>query len=170
MCASFSPEVSGDGQVVLRTGQVYWKGTTEVAVSPTQRTLRALKEQGRKCGIVERFNAYVGPHGIRQDLFGIIDIIALDPERGVVGIQSTGSAFAEHERKILEENWQDTYDWLSTPGTALELWGWRKVKVKKGGKAMRWAPRVRTFTLADLGEHSLEMEVGSDGSREASRT
>lgn len=135
-----------------------------MGVSPTQRTLRSLRDQGRKCGIVERYNAHVGPHGIRQDLFGIIDIIALDPERGVVGIQSTGSAFSAHERTILEERRQDTLDWLSTPGTSLELWGWRKVKVTRGGKAMRWSPRIRTFTLADLGEHSLETEV-TDESR-----
>lgn len=135
-----------------------------MGTSPTQRTLQALRSQGRKCGMVERFNPHVGPHGIRQDLFGIIDIIALDPERGVVGIQSTGSAFAEHERKLLEERRQDTHDWLSTPGASLELWGWRKVKVKRGGKAMRWEPRIRTFTLADLGEHSLETEV-TDESR-----
>lgn len=121
-----------------------------MSVSPTQRTVRELKNQGRKCGIVERYNAFVGPHGIRQDLFGIIDIIALDPERGIVGIQSCGSAFAAHEKTILEERWQDTYDWLATPGTALELWGWRRVKVKRGGKAVRWAPRVRAFTLDDL--------------------
>lgn len=131
-----------------------------MGLSPTQRTLHALKNQGRKCGVVERFNAFVGPHGIRQDLFGIIDIIALDPERGVVGIQSTGQAFAAHERTILEERRQDTLDWLSTPGTSLELWGWRKVKVKRGGKAMRWEPRIRAFTLDDVvAHHSLETEV-----------
>jgi hypothetical protein len=40
-------------------------------LSPTQRTLRALRDQGRICGIVERWNQFVGPHGIRQDLFGL---------------------------------------------------------------------------------------------------
>ena len=121
-----------------------------MATSPTQRTIRELKNQGRKCGIVERYNAFVGPHGIRQDLFGIIDIIALDPERGVVGIQSCGQDFAAHERKILEERAQDAIDWLETPGASLELWGWRKVKVKRGGKAVRWSPRIRVFTLEDV--------------------
>jgi hypothetical protein len=121
-----------------------------MATSPTQRTIRALKDQGRVCAIVERFNQHVGPYGIRQDLFGIIDIIALDPERGVVGIQSCGEAFAAHERKILEERAQESIDWLSTPGTVLELWGWRKVKLKRGGKAVRWQPRMREFTLADF--------------------
>jgi hypothetical protein len=119
-------------------------------LSPTQRTIRALKDQGRVCGIVERFNQHIGPHGVRQDLFGIIDIIALDPERGVVGIQSCGKDFAAHERTILETRQQETYDWLSTPGTSLELWGWRKVKLVRGGVAERWAPRIRVFTLEDI--------------------
>jgi hypothetical protein len=121
-------------------------------LTPTQRTLRALREQGRVCAIVERFNAHVGPFGIRQDLFGIIDVLALDPERGVVGIQSTGQDFAGHLRKLTVERAQETTDWLMTPGTSLELWGWRKVKLNRGGLAMRWSPRVRQVTLADLDE------------------
>lgn len=122
-----------------------------VSLSPTQRTLRALRDQGRVCAIVEKWNQHVGPHGIRQDLFGIIDVLALDPERGVIGVQSCGEAFAAHERKLLEERTIACIDWLSTPGTALELWGWRKVKLKRGGKAVRWSPRVRVFTLDDFG-------------------
>lgn len=119
-------------------------------MTPTQRTMRFLRDQGRRCAIVERFNVHAGPHGQRQDLFGIIDIIALDPQRGVVGVQSCGSAFSAHKRKIMEEKYQETHDWLSTPGTVLELWGWRKVKVKRGGKAMIWKPRIIEITLRDL--------------------
>lgn len=119
-------------------------------MTPTQRTIRELKNQGRRCGIVERFNARVGPHGIRQDLFGIIDIIALDPERGVIGIQSCGNSFAAHFRKITEEHAQETKDWLETPGAKLELWAWRKVKRVRGGKAMVWEPRMEEITLEDL--------------------
>lgn len=119
-------------------------------MTPTQRTIRELKNQGRKCGIVERFISNVGPHGIRQDLFGIIDIIALDPEHGVVGIQSCGQDFAGHLRKILIDHAQDTLEWLSTPGTRLELWGWRKVKLKRGGKAMRWRPRIQVITEEEV--------------------
>lgn len=123
-----------------------------MSLSPTQRTLRELRQQGRVCGIVERWIPRPGrAHGVRVDLFGIIDIIALDPERGVVGVQSCGQAFAEHERKFFEERAQECIDWLATPGTVLELWGWRKVKVKRGGKAMVWRPRIRTFTLQDFG-------------------
>lgn len=119
------------------------------ALSPTQRTLRALRERGLVSAIVEKFNAHVGPFGIRQDLFGIIDVLALDPETGVIGVQSTGQDFAGHKRKLLEERNQECRDWLATPGTTLELWGWRKVKLKRGGKAMRWKPRVAVITLED---------------------
>ncbi|MDA8165426.1 MAG: hypothetical protein M0017_10405, partial [Desulfobacteraceae bacterium] len=62
-------------------------------------------------------------------------------------VQSTGQDFAGHVKKITEERAQETRDWLSTPGAVLELWGWRKVKLKRGGKAERWAPRVAEFIL-----------------------
>ena len=70
-------------------------------ISNNQRTLRALRQEGYICGIVERFNPYVGLHGIRQDLFGFVDIIAIKPI-GICAIQSCGQSFADHDRKILE--------------------------------------------------------------------
>jgi hypothetical protein len=129
-------------------------------LSNTQRTLRALRERGQECAIVEKWNAFGGGKnengekrrvpGIRVDLFGIIDVLALDPQRGVVGVQSCGSSFSEHFRKLTVEKCQETINWLSTPGTKLELWSWRKVKVQRGGKAMRWSPRIREITLEDV--------------------
>ena len=119
-------------------------------LSPTQRTLRALRERGLVCAIVEKWNRFAGPHGIRQDLFGIIDILALDPQRGVVGVQSTGQDFAGHFRKLTEERPQECLDWLSTPGTALELWAWRKVKAQRGGRQLLWQPRILILTRADF--------------------
>ena len=121
-----------------------------MATSPTQRTLKALRDQGRIAGIVEKFNPYAGKFGIRQDLFGIIDIIALDKERGVVGVQSTGQGFSEHHKKLTIEKRQECIDWLETPGAVLELWGWRKIKVKRGGKKMTWHPRIKEYTLEDF--------------------
>jgi hypothetical protein len=102
----------------------------------------------------------------RHDLFGIIDIIALDHgdddewsiekgtwiahPGGVIGVQSCGTAFSEHYKKITQTKAKEARDWLLTPGTSLELWGWRKIKVKRGGKAMRCEPRIHKFTLDDL--------------------
>ena len=119
--------------------------------SATQRTIRELKNQGRRCAIVERWNAFVGPHGIRQDLFGIIDILALDPERGVVGVQCCSGGMASHVRKITEDHAQETLDWLQTPGTSLEIWSWRKVLLRRGAKQKVWRPRIKEITLQDLG-------------------
>ncbi len=117
-------------------------------LTPTQRTLAALRELGRLSQIVEKFNPHVGKFGIRQDLFGIIDIICLDPTDGIIGVQSCGSSFAEHARTISEEKYENTTKWLKAGGK-LELWGWRKVKLKRGGKALRWKPRIADVTLGD---------------------
>ncbi len=119
-------------------------------MSPTQRTMRYLRNEGLKCAVVEKFIANAGPFGQRKDLFGIIDVIALDPRRGVLGVQSCGSSFSEHKRKMIEDRAQDCIDWLETPGTALTLMGWRKVKLKRGGKAMVWRPRIHEFSLEDF--------------------
>lgn len=122
------------------------------SLSPTARTLAALRAEGYPAWVVEKFNAFAGPHGKRSDLFNIIDVLALDFSRGVVGVQCCASSgLAAHREKLLVEHAQDTINWLSTPGTRLEIWGWRQIKVKVGGKAMRWSPRVEAITLADLG-------------------
>lgn len=129
-------------------------------LSPTQRTLRALKGEGRLCGIVERYIQAPGmKFGFRKDLFGIIDIIALDSLHGIVGIQSTGTDFQGHMRKMTdnEETYSDTgmtrveasLEWLQAGGR-LELWGWRKLLKKRGGKLKVWTPRIHIFKEEDF--------------------
>ena len=114
--------------------------------SPTQRTLKHLRDDGYTCGIVERFLAYAGKYGKRMDLFGIIDIIAIK-EHEILGVQSCGQAFSEHDKKILES--ESSKEWLESGGK-LVLIGWRKLKVKRGGKDMRWKPRIKEYTLEDF--------------------
>jgi len=112
-------------------------------MSPTQRTLKYYRDLGYTCAMVERWN----PHShVRQDLLGFIDIIGLNHARGIVGIQSTGQAFASHRRKILEERAEECMLWLRCGGR-VDLIGWRKLLVKRGGKARRWAPRIEEITL-----------------------
>jgi hypothetical protein len=117
--------------------------------SPTQRTLRELRKMGRTCGIVERFNQYAGPHGVRQDLFGFIDLIALDPIKGIVGVQSCGQSHSAHKKKILGECRDKAVEWVKCGGT-IELWSWTKRVSKRGSKLMRWTPRVEEITLEML--------------------
>ena len=63
--------------------------------SPTQRTLNHLRRRGYLAAVVERFNPHVGEHGIRQDLFGFLDLLAIRADKpGVLGIQATSASNA----------------------------------------------------------------------------
>ena len=73
--------------------------------SPTQRSLKHMRDLGYVCAIVEKWNPYAR---IRQDLFGFIDIVCIKGE-DIVGVQAcsgAGGDSAERVRKISEhENW-----------------------------------------------------------------
>jgi len=122
-----------------------------------QRTLKSFRENGfvrnLDYGVVER---WIPGANIKEDFLNIIDVIVLDPSRGVVGVQVCGQDWASHIRKMTGEMADKTTRWLSTPGTVLELHGWRKVKKKRGGKAMVWRPRVAVFTLDENGISYME--------------
>ena len=118
----------------------------------TQRTLRELRAQGRIVDVCERWIVNPGHPGggFRKDLFGFIDLIVLDSEQGIVAIQSCGQAFKAHLDKIMDSDATEfVIEWLKCGGH-LEIWGWRKLKLKRGGKAMRWHPRIQKITLADF--------------------
>ena len=113
-------------------------------VSYTQKTLKALRELGYHVDICEKFNPHAGPFGIRQDLFGFMDIIAFNEDE-VIAVQSTGpSGHAEHKRKILANEFAK--DWVAG-GRKLELWSWRKLLKNRGGKLRTWQPRIEEITL-----------------------
>ena len=107
-------------------------------MTPTQRTLALLREKGYLCGIVEKWN----PHAkIRQDLFGFIAIVALNPGIGIVGVQTTsGSNMSPRQQKITSS--EEARDW-SEAGGNIWLIGWRKVGAR--GKRKLWAPRIVEF-------------------------
>ena len=52
-----------------------------------------------------------------------------------------------HIKKLTEERNDAVYEWLKH--APLELWAWRKVKLKRGGKAMRWKARIADFYIED---------------------
>jgi len=115
-------------------------------ISNTSRTLEYIRSQGWEAGKVEQFNPYAGEFGKRKDLFGIFDIIAMG-EDGIIGIQSCGQNFAEHDRTIL--NNPNSLTWIEKGGTIL-LIGWRKIKLRRGSKALRWAPRIKSYSVKDF--------------------
>lgn len=115
--------------------------------TPTQRTMRYLRHEGATCAVVEKWNQHAGPFGVRQDLFGFVDVLVLSPDRGFIGVQCCArSRHAAHRRKILEECTELAMEWLRCGGK-IEIWSWGKQKVKRGGKAERWVPKVEEITL-----------------------
>jgi hypothetical protein len=135
--------------------------------SPTRRSLARLKKLGYQAGVVERFNSHVGPHGIRQDFCGGIDVIAfkgstyvdLDgaakawaSQGYILGIQCcAASGLAAHRTKLLAE--PRMREWIAAGGRlVIQSWGTLAVVKKDGkkGKARRWTCREVELTLADF--------------------
>ncbi len=97
-------------------------------LSPTQLTLRDLRNDGWTVAVVEKWN----PHSrIRQDLFGFIDILALR-QNETLAVQCTSAAHVmERVRKIADA---DTVAAVRDAGWRIEVWGWAK-------KGARWECR-----------------------------
>lgn len=106
-----------------------------------QRTTEILRDQDLKYWKVEYNNTWAGK---KVDLFHIIDLLVLDG--GFLGIQVCGTDWMPHVRKLTDEYQENTCDWLKSGGR-IELWGWRKVKKKRGGRLMIWKPRIADIVL-----------------------
>jgi hypothetical protein len=128
--------------------------------SRLERTTAILRQHGIKYWKTEVWNAFArrgdGKRGMKVDLFNIIDILALDG--GIVGIQVCGNDYMDHVRKVREDEAENTRAWLEAGGR-LEIHAWRKVKVKRGGKAMQWKPRVADVMLVN-GDIYIEERTG----------
>lgn len=105
--------------------------------SPTQRSLAECRGRTWIAQVVERWNQYAR---VRQDLFGVIDIVALTDD-GILGIQAcAGSSHAARMAKIKAE--PRAQEWLRCGGK-LEVWSWAKRGVR--GKRKLWTLRVESI-------------------------
>lgn len=93
-------------------------------MSPTQLTLRDLRRRGYLAAVVEHWNPFAR---IRQDLFGIIDVIGVR-ENETIGVQST--TFGNRLARVKKMAESDNIGILRDAGWILEVQGWRKVKNK----------------------------------------
>lgn len=98
------------------------------STSPTQRSLKHMRELGYTCAIVEHWNAFVRR---KQDLYGFIDVLCVKGD-DIVGIQTTtGDNAAARVTKITEhENYP-----LICKAIRIVVHGWRK------NAAGRWVLR-----------------------------
>lgn len=89
------------------------------SVTPTQRSLAYLREQGYHCEVVEKWNSFTKQ---RKDLWGWCDILAI--RRGeVLAVQVTASAVSDRIKKIMAS---DTLALVREAGIRIEVHGWRK--------------------------------------------
>lgn len=102
--------------------------------SPTARTLKLARELGFHIGVVERYNSFTKQ---RTDLFGFIDLVAVKPGVGVVGIQACAAASHAARRDKIRES-PLLADILAS-GMRVEVWSW----AKQGGRGKRKVWTVR---------------------------
>lgn len=112
--------------------------------SPTARSLRYLRKNGYVAQVVERWNPYAR---VRIDLFGFIDLVAIDAGKGqIIGIQTTSqSNISARIKKILSI--PEAKIWLQSGGK-IHVHGWAK-KGKKDARKL-WEISVREIVLADF--------------------
>ena len=104
--------------------------------SPTQRTLKEMRDRGYTCQVVEYWNPFARR---RIDLFGCIDVVCLsEAHNGVLGIQTTSRANHSARRHKIAES-EDMRLWVACGNTLLiQSWG----KLKRG-----WSLREEEITL-----------------------
>lgn len=104
--------------------------------TPTQRSLKLLRDDGWKPEVVEHFNSFTKR---RKDLFGFADILALKEGERPLLVQTTSGG--EVARRIAKIRDAELYP-LAAQSHDIVVHGWRKVKKKRGGKAMVWRCRM----------------------------
>ena len=92
-----------------------------------ERTMAVLKSQDFMVAKTEHFNALAG---VRQDLFGMFDLLALHPAYGTIGVQVCGPGdFGAHVTKLTGARKERLILWLAAaPSNRCILIGWRKLK------------------------------------------
>ena len=97
--------------------------------SPTQRTLKRLRDSGWIAEVVEK---RIPKIYITKDLFGCIDILAIRDNQLPLAIQATGGMNNRMPRIVKSMAQPALKVWLST-GCRFEVWVWRKLKRKNKG-------------------------------------
>ena len=113
--------------------------------SPTKRTLDRLRKEGWPLvEVTERWNSFAR---VRKDLFGFIDVLAVNGDR-IQAVQSTSGA-------NVSARWEKMRylpavgHWLSNGSRELVIHGWAKRGER--GKAKRWTCRIVSLRLGFTG-------------------
>lgn len=100
-------------------------------VTPTQRSLKRMRDMGYLCDVVERWIPRVN---IRKDLFGFIDLVGIGENGEWLLVQATSASnCASRVNKIAEH---ENIARVRKANARIEVWAWGK---RADGK---WACRV----------------------------
>lgn len=89
-------------------------------MTPTQRTLKLLRDEGYLAAVVERWNAHAR---VRQDLFGVVDVIGIR-EGETLAVQATSASnVSARVRKIADS---EATPVIRAAGWRFVVHGWRK--------------------------------------------
>ena len=91
-------------------------------MSPTQRSIKYLRELGYQVWIVEHWNHYARK---RQDLFGCIDLLAIGNGE-TLAVQTTSRGHVAARQKKIVEN--EYYPEMVRSGWKVHVHGWGKLK------------------------------------------
>lgn len=93
-------------------------------MSPTQRSLEYLRDRYKLVQKVEQWNPYAKR---RVDLFGIIDIVAVD-DHDIIGVQATSASHVAHRVQKITDSL--ALPILRKAGIRVLVHGWGKRKGK----------------------------------------
>ena len=111
-------------------------------MTPTQRTLAYLRQQGAQAAIVEHWNSFVGR---KFDLFGWIDVLAVVDGK-FIGIQTTTQSNAAARVDKARGN-KALVAWLEADGIlVVHCWAKRGAR----GKRKLWSLKEQFLSYEDL--------------------
>ncbi len=112
-------------------------------MSPTQRSLKRLRDNGWLAAVVEKWIPQVKR---RHDLFGFIDIVAIKGNRTLAIQTTSGAHVADRIAKI--KGTPEAALWLASPTREVHVHGWRKVGPR--GKRKVWELREEAVSYASI--------------------
>jgi hypothetical protein len=138
---------------------VKWNNTRYIGtmkVSPTQRSLKLLRDNGYTVAITEknvRIPDKTVPGGWRifkQDLFGFCDLLAVHPNySGCLFVQTTAGLGSHRTERMAKIEQAEATPIILGAGNRIEFHGWRK-KGPRGG-VKRWEV-ARFYATLDAGK------------------
>ena len=102
----------------MKKDAAHTKKRRRSSVSPTQRSLALLREQGYLCEIVEHWNPWAK---IRQDLFGLGDILAIRDGETLLVQTTSRSNMSARVKKISES---EVLPVILRAGWKIQVHGW----------------------------------------------